>query len=157
MRAPPAEQLFFRPATVGEKIITWTRNFTSWAGPLTLIEEYLARETINGTQDVTKDGRIVYWVLTSRALPPARGEEDPDEIFAAVETLERPVLIKTKDGNIREDRSYCIASIFTHPRCRKQGVATILLKRLAEWLDTEGDCPFTALFSDMGKVCSFLF
>ncbi|KAI9887892.1 MAG: hypothetical protein M1823_000280 [Watsoniomyces obsoletus] len=156
LRAPPSDQLTFRRATVGEKLITWTRNFTSWAGPLSRIEDYLVRETINGTQDVTKDGRITYWVLTSRAIPPGHedddGEEvDPDEIFAAVETLERPALVKTKDGHVREDKAFGIASVFTHPRCRKQGIATILLKHLASWLDNQTDVPFTALYSDVGK------
>jgi hypothetical protein len=145
------ESLHFRPASPAEKLICWKRNFSSWGGVLD-INDYLGREIVNGSQLVTRDGQITYWVLSSLPSPPADNNVVEETIIAACETLKRPVLVKTRDGGVTEEHSYAIASVFTDPHRRRQGAATVLLKRLAEWLDCEGGCSFSALFSDVGKV-----
>ncbi|KAH8150912.1 uncharacterized protein LAJ45_05094 [Morchella importuna] len=147
---PSPEFLYFRQASVREKLICWNRNSASWGGLLNL-PDYLGRETLNGSQLMTRDGQIKYWVLSSLDKPPAEGEEEPDTIYAACETLQKPVIVKTKDGDCTEEISYGIASVYTNPKCRRKGVASVLLARLAKWLDTEGNCRVSALYSDVGK------
>lgn len=84
--------------------------------------------------------------------PPADGEEHEETIYAACETLQKAVIVKTHGEECKEEISYGIASVYTHPKCRRKGVAGVLLERLAGWLDTEGECRFSALYSDVGKV-----
>ena len=148
--------LYLRPASPAEKLLCWTRSHSTWAGPLS-VPEYLVRETINGSQDITRDGRITYWVLSTLESTPSAGEEVDDEIVAACETLKRPVFLRTGQGAFEERNSYGIASVFTNTRYRGQGAATVLMQRLAHWLDHEGDAPFSALYSDIGKVGMIFF
>ena len=136
--------LVFREATLQEKHLCWTRNSASWASPLTNLEDYIGRETCNGSQELTRDGQIRYWVLV-----------DPTEhghIYVAVETLQKQVLVKTRHEGCHEEIGYGIRSVFTDPNARRRGLATVAMRRLADWLDREGGARFSALYSDLGKV-----
>lgn len=150
---PSPSALHFRLATDGEKRLCWIRSHVLWAGPLKNIEDFLKRETINGLADVNKNGGISYWILSKRATPSEPPEED--DVIAACESLQRPVIIWTKDESYVESvHGYGIASVFTHPKYRGQGAAAMLMRALASWLDDEqkGNAPFSALFSDVGRV-----
>lgn len=153
---PPPSSLFFRPATPAEKMLCWTRNFTSWAAPLQRMADYYDREIINGTQKVTGPDNIIYWVLTSQPTPPAAGAERDEDIIAAAETMRRRVILWTRDAGYANGYSYGIASVFTDPGRRGRGYATLMVERLAAWLD-EQDVRFSALYSDIGRVSLPLF
>ena len=142
-----------RKATPAERLACWRANSTSWAGKLTS-HDYVEREKVNGSQELTRDGGIRYWVFT--APPPATGNggtEEQEVIYAAVETLKKQVAIKTRDGGFRIEWSYGIASVFTLQQYRSKKIAAWMMYRLGEWLDSEeAGCRFSVLYSDVG-VC----
>src|SRR5438046_9122286 len=89
-------RFILRQATPAERLGCWRANSVAWAGKLTP-DDYVQRETVNGSQELTRDGGIRYWVFT--APPPATGDDDDDVVvYAAVETLKKPVAVKTRDG-----------------------------------------------------------
>lgn len=183
---PPLDPATFilREATPAEKIACWRTNSVSWSGKLTP-DDYISRETINGSGELARDGGIRYWVftapasshgpsITNRRSPagavvdgegtepePEPQPEQESVIYAAVETLRKPVVVKTYDDGGKssevEECSYGVASVFTPPRFRGQKVASWMMRRLAEILDREegeghGACRFSVLYSDVG-VC----
>jgi GNAT superfamily N-acetyltransferase len=145
-----------REATPAEKYACWRTNSVSWAGKLT-VDDYVGRETVNGSQDLTRNGGIRYWVFTA---PPTAGGPDGKEIYAAVESLRKPVAVKTSDGGFSIEWSYGIASVFTPPNYRSMKIAAWMMRRLGEWVDSEeAGCRFSVLYSDVGvrtvrPVCS---
>lgn len=156
-----------REATTSEKISCWRTNSASWAGKLTT-DEYIVRETVNGSAELTRDGGIRYWVFTEPALPTSADTIPPnkatgsakdgkqDGIYAAVETLKKEVALKTRDGGFSLESSWAIASVFTPLQHRRKKVASWMMRRLAEWLDSTEACRFSILFSDVGvsPACS---
>src|SRR2546423_6961050 len=122
-----------REATCAEKLACWRANSASWAGKLTT-DDYVGRETVNGGGDLTR-GRIRYWVFT--APPAATGSTDEQEIYAAVESLKKPVALKTSDGECRLEWGYGVASVFTPLKYRGKKIAAWMMRRLGEWFDSE--------------------
>lgn len=110
----------------------------------------MAREKVNGSQELTRDGGIRYWVFTGPG-PKVDGKDGPEIIYASVESIRKPVAVKTRDGDLKVEWSYGIASVFTPPQYRGQKIAKWMMKRLGEWFDSpEADCRFSVLYSDVG-------
>ncbi|KAH0534034.1 hypothetical protein FGG08_007359, partial [Glutinoglossum americanum] len=144
---PDPSTLVLREATPAEKLACWRTNSASWAGKLTP-EDYAAREAVNGDQDLTRNGEIRYWVFTA---PCDAGSMSEPEIYAAVESLRKPVVVKTNNGGLSIEWGYGIASVFTPPSHRGKKIATWMMRRLGEWLDSEeAGCRFSVLYSDVG-------
>lgn len=140
---PDPSTLILRLLTPAEKEASWITNSVSWAGRLTQAD-YVAREAANGASSLLRDGGVRYWGLTT--------EGEGGEIYAAVETLKKGVLVQTSKGFNVED-AYGIASVFTPAKYRGHGLAGTMMRKLGEWLDTEeANCQFSVLFSDVG-VC----
>ncbi|KFX90094.1 hypothetical protein O988_08344 [Pseudogymnoascus sp. VKM F-3808] len=138
---PDPSTLILRLLTPTEKEASWITNSVSWAGRLTQAD-YVAREAANGASRLLRDGGVRYWGLTT--------EEEGGEIYAAVETLKKRVLVQSSKGFDIED-SYGIASVFTPAKYRGHGLAGLMMRKLGEWLDTEeANCRFSVLFSDVG-------
>ncbi|OBT52673.1 hypothetical protein VE04_08216 [Pseudogymnoascus sp. 24MN13] len=139
---PDPSALILRLLTPAEKEASWVTNSVSWAGRLTQAD-YVAREAANGASSLLRDGGVRYWGLTT--------EGEGEEIYAAVETLKKRVLVHTSKGFNTED-SYGIASVFTPAKYRGHGLAGTMMRKLGEWLDTEeANCQFSVLFSDVGN------
>lgn len=137
---PDPSTLILRLLTPAEKEAAWVTNSVSWAGRLTQTD-YVAREAANGASRLLRDGGVRYWGLTTK--------EGGGEIYAAVETLKKRVLVQTSKGFDIED-SYGIASVFTPAKYRGHGLAGQMMRKLAEWLDSdEANCRFSVLFSDV--------
>jgi GNAT superfamily N-acetyltransferase len=148
-----------REVTVAEKVACWRTNSTSWAGKLT-IDDYIGRESVNGSGDLSRDGGIRYWGFT--ALPTDGGNGD-QEIYAAVESIRKPVVVKTSDSGFSLEWSYAAASVFTPAKYRGKKIAAWMMRRLGEWFDSEeANCRFSVLYSDVGvydsptRRCLFL-
>jgi hypothetical protein len=143
-----------REATPAEKISCWRANSISWADKLT-VEDYIGRESVNGSGELTRDGGIRYWVFTSPSPPSSNtsvGATDGkhEVIYAAAETLKKAVAVKTSDGFSIES-SWAVASVFTPLQYRGNKVAAWMMRRLGEWVDSEeARCRFSVLFSDVG-------
>ena len=153
--------LILREATTSEKIACWRANSASWAGILTP-EDYIGRETVNGSGELTRDGGIKYWVFTKPASRVSADTTNPHEasntgnseksdvIYSALETLKKDVAVKTRDGGFSIESIWAIASVFTPLPFRRKKIASWMMRRLAEWLDKTGECKLSILFSDVG-------
>jgi hypothetical protein len=145
--APDPSTFILREVTPAEKLACWRTNSASWAGKLT-IDDYVGRETVNGSGDLSRDGGIRYWKFTA---PPTDGGTGDQEIYAAVESIRKPVVVKTSDGGFSIEWSYAAASVFTPAKYRGKKIAAWMMRRLGEWFDSEeASCRFSVLYSDVG-------
>jgi GNAT superfamily N-acetyltransferase len=133
----------FHEATPAQRVETWRLNGVSWAAPLAL-DDYIRREQHLGETDFTENGLNRCWVLSKTA--------DPTEIVASCETT-RKTVYSGGIGGYRELRAYAIASVYTSPKYRRNGMAALMLTHLKRWMDGEGASECSALYSDIGKVC----
>jgi GNAT superfamily N-acetyltransferase len=137
------QDLEFGQATDEQLDTVWRLNAHEWAAPLS-VEAHIKRERTLSEQELTKGGAWRTWVLTTKNAP--------KDIVASCETFEKAILISNIEG-VHDARGYGIASVFTSPAHRGQGVASRLMDCLKNWLDGEGDGAVSVLYSDIGKVC----
>lgn len=138
-------------ATPLEHLQTSHLNAEEWKGPLDL-QQYLEREEILQQVDLTKDGRITGWILTSDALP--RNPDGSRPILASCETIQVSAYV-AREGNLQNAQAHGIASVFTRSEYRGKGYAARMMaelgKRLESWQTLEGlPNAFSVLYSDIG-------
>jgi GNAT superfamily N-acetyltransferase len=138
-----ASEVEFHEATPAQRAESWRLNGASWAAPLS-IDDYMSREQHLSETDFTANGLNRYWMLTRIA--------DPAEVVVSCETTRKTVYCGGL-GGYREVRAYAIASVYTNPKYRRNGMAALLLTHLKGWMDGEGASECSALYSDIGKVC----
>ncbi|KAK4940840.1 hypothetical protein LTR10_019112 [Elasticomyces elasticus] len=139
------------PATPLEYLQTTHLNAEEWKGPLDL-QQYLEREEVLQQTDLTKDGRITGWILTSDAIPCNPNGTRP--IFASCETIQVCAYVAHK-GYIQNVQAHGIASVFTRSEYRGKGYAARMMvelgKRLESWQKLEDlSNAFSVLYSDIG-------
>lgn len=137
-----AGDVVFTKATPELQQLSWRLNGVSWAAPMD-IDKYIARETHLSQQELSRDGRNIYWVLHPKG--------DPSTIVASCESVKKTVFIAGRgSGGFTEASGYAIASVYTNPEYRRLGMASYMLRQLQEYMDTDSEC--SALYSDIGKV-----
>ena len=129
----------FCEATPEQRELAWKLNGVAWARPVP-IETYVAREIHLSEQELTKDGNCKYWVLYLKGYP--------RQIIASCETTRKEVLI-SENGVSRGGYGYGIASVYTNPDYRRQGMAATLLRHVQEAMDRDSD--LSVLYSDIGR------
>ncbi|KAK3954853.1 hypothetical protein QBC32DRAFT_71560 [Pseudoneurospora amorphoporcata] len=129
----------FCEATPEQRELAWKLNGAVWARPMS-IETYVAREIHLSEQELTKNGSCKYWVLHPKGCP--------RQIIASCETTRKKVLI-SENGVSREGYGYGIASVYTNPDYRRQGMAATLLRHVQEVMDRDSD--LSVLYSDIGR------
>jgi GNAT superfamily N-acetyltransferase len=139
--------LIFQDGTPEQREQAWRINSVSWKGPMS-IEQYLSREVHLMNQELCANGRCKYWVLVSA--------KDPLDIIASCETIQKTVLA-SNDSGFQVLKGYGIASVYTNPKYRRQGMAATLINHLKNWFDTEGETDLSVLYSDIGSVSWSLF
>ncbi|KIW34035.1 uncharacterized protein PV07_00837 [Cladophialophora immunda] len=151
---PPAQSpdLILVAATPLEYVQTAYLNAEEWQGPLTL-DQYLEREVILQAVDLTRDGRITGWILTSDALPPNPDGSRP--ILACCESLLVQAYV-AKDGVVDRTQAHGIASVYTRPEYRGKGYAGRMMAELGSRLESWQTAPgatnlFSVLYSDIGQ------
>jgi GNAT superfamily N-acetyltransferase len=149
--ASTSDDLVIVPANAVEYVQTWHLNAGEWRGPLSL-EQYLRRERTLQTIDLTKDGRITAWILTSDEIP--RGPDGTRPIFASCETLLKHAYL-AKDGKIQEILAHGIGSVYCRPEYRGSGYAGRMMVELGKavetWQQPNGTKgTFSVLYSDIG-------
>ncbi|KAK0613094.1 hypothetical protein B0T17DRAFT_498980 [Bombardia bombarda] len=130
--------IVFGEATPEQRQLAWQLNGAAWAPPMSL-DVYVARETYLSRQELSADGRCRYWVLYLKGYP--------RQIVASCETTRKPVLI-SENGVAREGHGYAIASVYTNPAYRRQGMAAFMLRRVQEYMDQDSD--YSVLYSNIG-------
>ncbi|KUI73381.1 hypothetical protein VM1G_08952 [Cytospora mali] len=123
----------------------WRLNGVAWAAPMS-IDDYVAREYHLSQQDLSKEGRCIYWVLTHK--------DDPTHVVASCESVKKTIFIAghgtgINDGFV-EATGYAIASVYTNPKYRRLGMAGYMLRKLQEHMDADSEC--SVLYSDIGKL-----
>jgi GNAT superfamily N-acetyltransferase len=133
--------------TEAEKVRQFTLNGASWRGALSL-EAYLRREIHLASQEATHNGGISFWALVDKA------DLDTRRVLCACETYRKRAVVASK-GTVQVSVVHGIGSVFCPPEFRGRGYAGRMMEmlgaQLSNWQATEG-CPFSVLFSDIGKV-----
>ena len=149
--ASTSEDLVIVPATDLEYVQTWHLNAGEWRGPLSL-EQYLRRERTLQNLDLTRDGQITAWILTSNKLPLNADGTRP--ILASCETLRKHAYL-AKNGKIQKLFTHGIGSVYCRPDYRGNGYAGRMMielgKAVETWQQPNGiKGTFSVLYSDIG-------
>ncbi|KAI1409046.1 hypothetical protein F5Y13DRAFT_171055 [Hypoxylon sp. FL1857] len=75
--------------------------------------------------------------------------DNPEVVLAMCKTLHRDLLIRDGAG-LRQEQGYCICSVITDSCYRNRGLATVLMKNIAEWVDGPGGATASTLYSEVG-------
>lgn len=152
---PPAQSpdLKLEQASLLEYVQTAYLNADEWKGPLS-IENYLQREDALQAVDLTRDGRITGWILTSDSLP--KNPDGSRPIFASCESIPKHAYM-IRDGAFENVTVHGVASVYTRPEYRGKGYAGRMMselgKKLETWQSVDGSVnPFSVLFSDIGQT-----
>jgi len=133
--------------TIGEKKKQLLKNGQSWRGALSL-DSYLLREAHLADQDATRNGGHTSWVLVDGGEGPQRN------VLCGCETYRKKALVAWR-GGVKDATVHGVGSVFCPPDRRGRGYAGRMMKELGKKLETwqsEEQCPFSILFSDIGKV-----
>ena len=131
----------FSEASPKQQNIAWELNGVSWAKPMS-IPDYIKRESHLSQQELTKNGGTRSWIL----YPKGR----PDEFIAGCESTRKTIFIRRPGEEVQEATGYAIASVFTNPAYRKQGMASHLLRCLQA--ETDKNSEASVLYSDIGRI-----
>ncbi|RFU72433.1 hypothetical protein TARUN_9829 [Trichoderma arundinaceum] len=98
-------------------------------------EEYLSQHPLSLNQGTR------FWCISLA--------DDPGSVLAFCKTIRRRFLVRDSKS-IREEDGYCISTVATHPHYRRLGLATLLIKHIAEWLDGPADAAASMLYTSVG-------
>ncbi|OHF03539.1 hypothetical protein CORC01_01258 [Colletotrichum orchidophilum] len=130
----------FASATPAQREAAWRLNGVSWAPPMPL-ENYMAREL--ALSKTALSSHCNYYVLFDPA--------NPEHIISSCEATAKTLLVRDPSSpTLHEEKAYAIASVYTNPTHRSHGMATLLMNRLKEAMDT--DSKVSALYSDIGTT-----
>jgi GNAT superfamily N-acetyltransferase len=134
-----------------EKEDIWILNGQTWKGPITL-EAYIRREHFLAKEPLTRDGGISYWALVDTA-----STAKPRTILSSCESLRKYAVSVRRGGQIEEEITHGIGSVFCREEYRGHGYAARMMQELGKILETwqqhEGKkAKFSLLWSDIGKV-----
>ncbi|KAI1383600.1 uncharacterized protein F4822DRAFT_421111 [Hypoxylon trugodes] len=77
--------------------------------------------------------------------------DDPEHVIAMCKTMHRDLLLREGvEPTVRQEQGYCVCSVVTDSRYRGRGLASVLLKSVAEWIDGPGGAAASMLYSDVG-------
>ncbi|KAI2614017.1 uncharacterized protein GGS25DRAFT_516871 [Hypoxylon fragiforme] len=108
-------------------------------------DQYVEREAQLDQHPLTRDGGWRFWYLAAA--------DEPEHVLAMCKTMHRDLLVRDARGGgaARREQGYCIASVVTDAAYRGLGLAPVLLKNVAEWMDGPGGATASILYSDIGE------
>ncbi len=86
---------------------------------------------------------IRYWCISLA--------DNPASVITMCGTIRRPLLVRDSEST-REEDGYCVFMVATHAQYRRLGLAKMLMKRVAEWLDGPGNAAASMLYTSVGDV-----
>jgi GNAT superfamily N-acetyltransferase len=137
--------VIFEEADDHQRIQCMKLGATSFREPLSA-EDYVKREEYLAQRPLTRNGGLRYWCL--------RPGSDPAQILAKCQTIQRDIIVRDAKG-CRQQQCYCIASVITDPQFRGYGLASLLLERVAKWMDGDGEATASMLYQSIGNVSPF--
>ncbi|EXJ83938.1 hypothetical protein A1O3_04605 [Capronia epimyces CBS 606.96] len=146
-----SSELILAVATPVEHVQTAQLNVEEWKGSLTT-EQYLHREAALHSTDLTRNGGITCWILTSESLPTNADGTRP--IFASCESILYHADV-VRNGILEQVRAHGIGTVYTRAEYRGKGYAGRMMADLGPKLETWQQVPdvknaFSVLFSDIG-------
>jgi len=132
----------FGEATAEQKLECYKLGATGFQYPLTT-EQYIEREQFVDTLPLTRGTGWRFWCLYNK--------EQPKQILSTCKTIVRDLIIRDASG-IRRERGYCIASVVSDSAHRGHGLASFLLKQVAEWMDGPGQGAVSFVYSRLSSV-----
>ncbi|KAI2776178.1 hypothetical protein F4815DRAFT_364313 [Daldinia loculata] len=138
--------IFSEAMTPEERVRSAKLASTAFGKSLTP-EGYLEREEYLASQPLAQGTGWRWWCLTLA--------DNPEQVLAMCKTMHRDLLVR--DGSAtrgeavaRREQGYCICSVVTDSTYRGRGLASVLLKGVAEWVDGPGNATASILYSDVG-------
>lgn len=130
-------------------------NGAAWKGALNL-EQYLRREAVLASQDMTRDGGLTPWVLVDDDLPTLDGGERV--VLSGCESFyKRGLLRRPGSMEVEDVVAHGVGSVFCPPEFRKRGYAGVMMRLLAQELsrwkleNEKSEVVCSMLYSDIGK------
>lgn len=126
-----------------EQILPWCGIVTAAFAPSFPGSAFLAQEQCLSQHPLTLNQGTRFWCVYLA--------EDPKTLLAVAKTVRRQFLIRDSES-VHEETGYCIGYVGTHPDYRRLGLASLLIKHVAEWLDGPADAAASMLYTSVGDV-----
>ncbi|KAH7324592.1 hypothetical protein B0I35DRAFT_475826 [Stachybotrys elegans] len=139
--SPQPITALFGEATGDQKLECYKLGATAFRTPLTT-EQYIRREMFIDTLPLTRNGGWRFWCLYNK--------EQPKQVLATCKTIHRDLIVRDASGTKRR-RGYCIASVVSDETHRGQGLASFMLKKVAEWMDGPGEGSASFVYSRLSS------
>ncbi|KAF3066529.1 Lysine acetyltransferase [Daldinia childiae] len=134
-------KVIFSEATTPEERVRSAKLASTAFGKSLTPEGYLGRDEYLASQPLARGTGWRWWCLTLA--------DNPEQVLAMCKTMHRDLLIRDSSAT-RQEQGYCICSVVTDSTYRGRGLASVLLKKVAEWLDGPGNATASILYSDVG-------
>lgn len=126
-----------------EQILPWCGIVTAAFAPSFPGSAFLAQEECIAQHPLTLNQGTRFWCIYLA--------DDPTTLLAVTKTVRRQFLVRDSES-VREETGYCIGYVGTHPDYRRLGLASLLIKHVAEWLDGPANAAASMLYSSVGDV-----
>lgn len=133
-------------------------DFVMWGAPALELAQYQEEERMQRQTPFSQRGSI-FWALV-RQSEQHNGDDEGDEglvpgedlIFCHCESHRFDCVVRSRNGELTRGFSHHVASVFTLPEFRKQGLATFFLSLVRERLRKLLDALTSVLYSDIGPT-----
>ncbi|KAL7928220.1 hypothetical protein V8C35DRAFT_318689 [Trichoderma chlorosporum] len=132
--------VIFGEAT-SEQRLQWCQVVTAAFAPSLPASALVEHEEYLSQHPLTVDQGTRFWSLSL--------VEDSRMVLAVCKTIRRRFLIRDIES-VSERDGYCIGYVATHPDYRRLGLATLLIKQLASWLDGPANATASMLYTSVG-------
>lgn len=126
-----------------EQILPWCGIVTAAFAPSFPGSAFLTQEEYLAQHPLTLNQGTRFWCVYLA--------DDPTTLLAVTKTVRRQFLVRDSES-VREETGYCIGYVGTHPDYRRLGLASLLIKHVAEWLDGPADAAASMLYTSVGDV-----
>lgn len=138
----PITAVFGEATSPEQRLGCYELGATGFRPPLTT-EQYVKREQFVDKLPLTRGTGWRFWCLYNT--------QQPMQILATCKTIVRDLIIRDASG-VRLERGYCIASVVSDEAHRGHGLASFMLKKVAEWMDGPGEGAVSFLYTRYTSV-----
>lgn len=130
-------KVLFGEATVEQQTNCYALAAGAWGSYLDE-DEVIAREKHLAEQTLARNGGCQTWCLYR--------QDDHSQILSTCKTIRRDFIVSGSGGN-RDIRGCCVSSVYTPLLYRGHGLASQMLRNVAQWLDGPGKAAVSLLYS----------
>lgn len=126
-----------------EQRFPWCEIVTAAFAPSFPASAFEAQEDYLAQHPLTLNQGTRFWCVSLA--------DDPAVVVAVTKTVRRRLLVRDSES-VREEDGYCVGYVGTHPEYRRLGLASLLIKHVAAWLDGPGGAAASMLYTSVGDV-----